>query len=161
MTNWLPDSVELYEDVQTIHHREHLPEDQRLRLYHRASRDSARTPVQWSAEKNAGFTTGTPWFFINPNYLEINVAAEEANPDSILHFYRKAISLRKQLKAVRDGVYRDYDLLSGRFYVYAMEEKLFPFCHLLVLQIQSMDQSLSQYLILYQIADKTHNLLLP
>ncbi|MBQ6366496.1 MAG: alpha-glucosidase [Oscillospiraceae bacterium] len=124
MTNWLPDSVELYEDVQTIHHREHLPEDQRLRLYHRASRDSARTPVQWSAEKNAGFTTGTPWFFINPNYLEINVAAEEANPDSILHFYRKAISLRKQLKAVRDGVYRDYDLLSGRFYVYAMEEKL-------------------------------------
>ena len=121
MINWRPDSVAQYEDVQTINHRTHLPEENRLRLYHRASRDSARTPVQWSAEENAGFTTGTPWFPVNPNYREINVASDEANRDSILHFYREAIRLRKSLKAVREGTYRDYDRFSGKFYVYAME----------------------------------------
>ena len=131
MINWRPDRVDLYEDIQTINHRAHLPEEQRLRLYHRASRDSARTPVQWSAEKNAGFTEGTPWFSVNPNYREINVEAEEANPDSLLNFYREAIRLRKSLRAVKEGIYRDYYRLSGKFYVYAMEsatQRVLVFC---------------------------------
>ncbi len=123
MINWRPDRVDQYEDVQTINHRAHLPEEQRLRLYHRASRDNARTPVQWSREENAGFTTGKPWFTVNPNYLEINVEDSEANPDSVLHFYRKAIALRKNLPAVRHGRYHEYYPLSGKFYVYAMESE--------------------------------------
>ncbi len=61
------------------------------------SRDNARTPFQWSAEANAGFTTGTPWLRVNPNYLSqgINLEAERDDPDSLYHFYRKLIALRK------------------------------------------------------------------
>ena len=121
MINWRAESVSQYEDVQTINHCPHWPEDKRLRLYHRASRDNARTPVQWDSTEHAGFTTGTPWFTVNPNYREINVAAAEADPDSLLHFYRKAIKLRKELSAVRFGKYKEYFRLSGTFYVYAME----------------------------------------
>ncbi len=121
MTNWRPERVSMYEDVQTLNHNPHWPEERRLRLYHRASRDNARTPVQWSAGENAGFTTGKPWFSINPNYKEINVESEETDPDSILNFYRKAVRLRKELPAVKSGRYREYYPLSGKFYVYAME----------------------------------------
>ena len=71
-----------------------------------ASRDNARTPVQWSAEENAGFSTGTPWFHINPNYKEINVAAAEADPDSILNFYRAILKLRKEYKDT--AIYGEY-----------------------------------------------------
>ena len=123
MVNWRAESVSQYEDVQTVNHCPHWPEDKRLRLYHRASRDNARTPVQWDNTENAGFTTGKPWFTVNPNYREINVAAAEADPDSLLHFYRKAIRLRKELPAVRYGKYREYFRFSGKFYVYAMESE--------------------------------------
>ena len=123
MINWRAESVSQYEDVQTVNHCPHWPEDKRLRLYHRASRDNARTPVQWDNTENAGFTTGKPWFTVNPNYREINVAAAEADPDSLLHFYRKAIRLRKELPAVRNGRYREYFRFSGKFYVYAMESE--------------------------------------
>ena len=71
-----------------------------------ASRDNARTPVQWSAEENAGFSTGTPWFHVNPNYKEINVAAAEADPDSILNYYRAILKLRKEYKDT--AIYGEY-----------------------------------------------------
>lgn len=63
-----------------------------------ASRDNARTPVQWTADDFGGFSTVEPWFHVNPNYKEINVAKEEADPNSILNFYRKALALRKEYK---------------------------------------------------------------
>ena len=59
------------------------------------SRDNARTPMQWSGEENAGFTTGTPWLKVNPNYRRINVADQERDPDSVLRYYRRLIALRK------------------------------------------------------------------
>ncbi len=62
--------------------------------YHR-SRDNARTPVQWSSEKNAGFTSGTPWLKVNPNYQEINVAEQQGREDSVLNYYKRLIALRK------------------------------------------------------------------
>lgn len=71
-----------------------------------ASRDNARTPVQWSAEENAGFSTGTPWFHVNPNYKKINVAAAEADPDSILNYYRAILKLRKEYKDT--AIYGEY-----------------------------------------------------
>ena len=58
-------------------------------------RDNARTPMQWSNGKNGGFTDGTPWLAMNPNYMEINVAAQEHKADSVLAYYRKLIALRK------------------------------------------------------------------
>ena len=123
MTNWYPDKTSLYEDVQTRNQHPDWPEEKRLALYHRASRDSARTPVQWTGGENAGFTTGTPWFYVNENYPEINVEQALADPDSILNFYKKAIALRKRLPVVRDGSYQVYERNSDALYVYARETK--------------------------------------
>ncbi len=69
------------------------------------SRDNARTPMQWSDAENAGFTTGTPWLFINEKYRTINVAANEKDPDSVLHFYQELIRLRKDPELKETFVY--------------------------------------------------------
>ena len=118
MTNWYPTEVSQYEDIQTLNQHADWPEEKRLKLYHRASRDSARTPMQWSAGQYAGFSEQEPWFYVNENYTEINVEAEEQDPDSILNFYKKAVRLRKNLKVVADGTFREYDHASPHFYVY-------------------------------------------
>ena len=126
MLNWQPESPDMYEDVQTRYEYEHhatgkSPEKRLQRLW-RCSRDSARTPVQWSAEDNAGFTTGKPWFYVNQNFKDINVAQQEADPDSILNFYRKAIALRKKLSCVRDGNYIEHKKHSSKLYVYSRQD---------------------------------------
>ena len=128
MTNWRPDSIEKYRDVQTIWNYNHTAlnktEEERLKRQWRSARDSARTPVQWSDEKNAGFTTAeTPWIDVNENYTQINVAQQETDPDSVLNFYRKAIALRKKLRCVRHGVYQEYFHSSDKFYMYSMTEE--------------------------------------
>ncbi len=131
MTNWYPARIDMYEDVQTLNQHLKDPEKKRLKLYHRASRDSARTPVQWTDGPNAGFTEGTPWFYVNENYKEINAAAQETDPDSLLNFYRKAVALRKSLPVVRDGSYREFKKWSGRLYAYERvlgEERLLVIC---------------------------------
>ncbi len=66
-------------------------------------RDNARTPMQWTAGENAGFTTGTPWLPVNPNYTAINAEAALADPDSVFHYYRQLIELRKCYDVFRDG----------------------------------------------------------
>ena len=66
-----------------------------LKAVARFSRDNARTPMQWSDGANAGFTTGTPWLKVNPNYTAINAAAQLSDPDSVWSFYKKLIALRK------------------------------------------------------------------
>ncbi len=121
MTNWRPESADQYEDVQTRNQALNLKGEKRLKKLWRCSRDSARTPVQWSAEENAGFSTGKPWFYVNENYPQVNVAAQESDPDSLLNFYRKAIRLRKSLSVVQDGSYREFYRHSGKLYVYTRE----------------------------------------
>lgn len=125
MLNWRPKDADMYEDVQTRWQYENTntdkPPQQRLERLWRSSRDSARTPVQWSAEANAGFTTGAPWFYVNENYQKINVADQEQDPDSLLNFYREAIALRKQLKVVRFGSYKEYFPMDSKQYVYVRE----------------------------------------
>ena len=127
MSNWYPRDPVMYEDVQTRWQYHNVAtnksDEKRLqRLWH-GSRDSARTPVQWSAEENAGFTTGKPWFYVNENYVDVNVAAQEADKDSILNFYRKAIELRKTLSCVRYGDYREYNRASSKLYIYSREDE--------------------------------------
>ena len=135
MLNWQPESPEMYEDVQTRWQFENTatdkPAHQRLKRLWRSSRDSARTPVQWDDTENAGFTTGTPWFYVNPNYPEINVAQQEQDPDSILNFYRKAIKLRKELPVVRHGSYREHFPANGKVYCYSRQmegQKILVLC---------------------------------
>ena len=74
---------------------------------HAKGRDNARTPMQWDASENAGFTTGTPWIKVNPNHTRINVEAQEADPGSVLNYYRHLIQLRKEEDVIRDGDYTE------------------------------------------------------
>lgn len=69
-------------------------------------RDNARTPMQWEDAPHAGFTTGTPWIAVNPNYHGINVRRAQADPDSILNFYRALLALRQRTPALREGAFR-------------------------------------------------------
>ncbi len=95
------------------------------------SRDNARTPMQWDDTEQAGFTTGTPWIAVNPNYKEINAKAETADPNSVFHYYKKLIALRKQNPIM---VYGKYELLfedSEDWFVYTRtleNEKLLVVC---------------------------------
>ena len=122
MTNIALPSIDDYLDVasrmayRTFH--THEPEAKRLERIHISSRDSARTPVQWSAEKNAGFSSSKPWFFVNPNYTKINAAAEENDALSPLNFYRRALKLRKSNETLLTGTYREYEPRHKKLYLY-------------------------------------------
>ncbi|WP_296374503.1 alpha-glucosidase [Pseudonocardia sp.] len=97
-----------YRDIESVNWAAHaaLPEEQVLHALAVKSRDNARTPVQWDASPNAGFTTGEPWLTVNPNHTEINAAAAVADPDSVLHHHRKLIALRHEHPVVVHGDYR-------------------------------------------------------
>ena len=101
MTNVQFEHIEDYRDLE-IHHmyRERLEkgysrEDVMKSIYAKG-RDNARTPMQWSSQDNAGFTTGTPWISVNPNYRQINMELEEKDPNSVFSFYRRLVHLRKE-----------------------------------------------------------------
>jgi len=86
------------------------------------SRDNARTPMQWNAETNAGFGTGTPWLKVNPNYKEINVELQSKDPQSVLSFYKNLIKIRRENKVFVYGVYEL--LLADHPDVYAYSREL-------------------------------------
>jgi oligo-1,6-glucosidase len=86
------------------------------------SRDNARTPMQWDDSAHAGFTTGTPWIPVNPNFTEINAAAATADPDSVFHYYRRLIALRHEHPVIALGDFRM--LLEGDPQVYAFTRSL-------------------------------------
>ncbi|MBQ9228446.1 MAG: alpha-glucosidase [Eubacterium sp.] len=83
-----------------------------------STRDNARTPVQWDGSANAGFTTGTPWFPVNPNYPEINAAKEAADPNSLLNHYKALIKFKKENKVAIYGDYKEHYAASDKLYVY-------------------------------------------
>lgn len=122
MTNLRLPSVDLYEDVSTHNGARIasrlLPKSQVLKLVQKSSRDSARTPMQWSAERNAGFSEARPWFFVNENYRQINVAAQGEDPDSQLNFYRKLLKFRREHPVVLYGEYKEYLPRDKQLYVY-------------------------------------------
>ena len=100
MENCRWESVGEFNDVNTIDQYQvarqaGLSEEAALEACRYMIRDNDRTPMQWSGEENAGFTTGTPWLKVNPNYRRINVADQERDPDSVLRYYRRLIALRK------------------------------------------------------------------
>lgn len=100
MQNAVWNSIEEYDDINTkdqyhIAREAGLTDAEALEVCTRMSRDNARTPVQWSDQANAGFTTGTPWLKVNANYKEINVACQEKDSDSVLNYYRRLVAVRK------------------------------------------------------------------
>ena len=116
-------NIEEYRDIETLNmYKERLEkgysEEEILASIHAKGRDNARTPMHWSDEENAGFTTGTPWIKVNPNYKEINVAQQIDDPDSIFSCYKKLIHLRKTMPVFADG---DFTLL------HAQDENIFAY----------------------------------
>ena len=121
MRNCPMDSIEDYEDQYRTALEAGCTEEEALDACIRYSRDNARTPMQWSHEKEAGFTTGKPWLKVNPNYTEINVEDQLNDEDSVLHFYKKLIALRKS------EAYRE-TLIFGRFVpAFEADEDVFAF----------------------------------
>ena len=98
-----------------------IPKGMRWKMIRRTSRDNGRTPMQWSGEENAGFTTGSPWLKINSNYCEVNAEREMADENGILAFWKYMISLRKSEPALREG---DYYPAYMKGSIYAFERVL-------------------------------------
>ena len=127
MTNIALDSIDQYLDVasKNAYHTFHLrePVEKRLRRIQISTRDSARTPVQWSDGPGAGFTSGTPWFTVNPNYVKINAQDQEKKPYSTLNFYRSCLALRKSEETLLWGTYQEYFHRHPRLFMYERRYK--------------------------------------
>ena len=123
MTNIRLSSIDEYKDVSTknnyVSYHTNGSVEKRMARIHVSSRDSARTPVQWDDTEHAGFSSAEPWFQVNANYREINVAEQEADPGSVLHFYRKCLKLRKASNTMLYGDYREYYPRHNKLYFYA------------------------------------------
>ena len=138
MTNVPFASMDEFRDIESINaYREYTengiiaPEDMMKYLNYK-SRDNARTPMQWSDEENGGFTKGTPWIKINPNYTTINAREQMEREDSVFHYYQKLISLRKKEPVI---VYGTFALLMPEdedIFMYTRtyeQEKLLVICN--------------------------------
>jgi oligo-1,6-glucosidase len=128
MTNVRFQSIEDYRDIETLNMYRAFAEEKGLdrkfvmAMIHDKSRDNGRTPMQWDDVENAGFTSGTPWMKVNPNYRAINVKQALADRDSIFFYYQRLIALRKANPIV---VYGTYDLiLDSHEEVYAFTRTL-------------------------------------
>ena len=103
-------------------------------------RDNARRPIPWTAEQNGGFTTGTPWLALNPNYKEMNVEEELKNPDSVFYTYQKLIQLRKEYPIV---IWGDYELLNTSPNVFAYYRTLGEERWLTVVNLSDFEEEIS------------------
>lgn len=115
MCNAYFDDLADYRDIESLNAYRELTEscgvshEEMMGYLKRVSRDNARTPMQWDDSKNAGFTTGTPWIKVNPNYVHVNAKQQVGNPDSVFSYYQKLIRLRHENEII---VYGDYELLE-------------------------------------------------
>lgn len=137
MTNVPFEHIEDFRDLDSINAYYELTEqgvftkEEMMRFLRYKSRDNARTPFQWNDKENAGFTSGTPWIMVNPNYKEINAEEQLSREDSVFHYFQKLIRLRKEHEVI---VYGTYDLLlpdSKEVYAYTRtleDKKLLVVC---------------------------------
>lgn len=115
MTNFPFTSMAQFQDLEILNHykeaKRHGAEDSDLlHGYRTFGRDNARTPMQWDSSQHSGFTKGSPWLEVNPNYFDINAETATAQRDSVFHFYRRLIAMRKSDPVIAFG---DYTLLAA------------------------------------------------
>ncbi len=109
MTNYPWTSLDQINDIESLdnyrdlHARGCMTEEEGVAMMRQRSRDNARTPMQWDDGPNAGFTAGTPWLPVNPNYTFLNAAEQVRRPDSVFHYYRELIRLRRELDVIVHG----------------------------------------------------------
>ncbi len=123
MTNIRFDHIEDYRDIETRNKylkakQEGADLDQFMETQKRIARDNGRTPFPWDSTAQGGFTTGTPWLAVNRNYRQINAAAQESDPQSELNFFRAAVTLRKQNRALVYGSYAQLAPKHPSIYAY-------------------------------------------
>ena len=117
MTNAYFDNIEDYKDIEILNAykdivgNKKMSHERFMECVKFIGRDNARTPMQWDDSENAGFTTGTPWLKVNPNYKQINAAAQVNDEASVFNYYKKLIRLRKENDII---VYGHYELLLPR-----------------------------------------------
>ncbi len=124
MTNFPFEDVSQCNDLEAIDAYRMLTQDcgcshdEAMACLREICRDNARTPMQWDASEQAGFTTGTPWLAVNPNYPEINAAAQMDDPDSVFAHYQGLVALRKESDLVVHGHFRLLEPESEELFVY-------------------------------------------
>lgn len=138
MTNMPFADISEVRDIESINAYHEMSEagliskEDMLRFICLKGRDNARTPMQWDDSENAGFTTGTPWIGVNPNYKTINAEAARADKDSVFHYYRKLIAMRKEEPILAYGHYALLEPDNESLYVYTREldgQKLLVICN--------------------------------
>lgn len=111
MTNAYMENIADYRDIESLNAykelttKENIPAETVMGYIKAVGRDNARTPMQWDASDNGGFTSGTPWLQVNKNYKTINAAAQVNDPDSVFAYYKKLIALRHTNEVMVNGVY--------------------------------------------------------
>jgi oligo-1,6-glucosidase len=123
MTNIRFSRIEEYRDIETKHIYQQIREkggdtEAFLRDQQLTARDNGRTPFQWSADRNTGFTAGVPWMTINENYRVVNVAVQEEDADSVLAYVRRLVRLRRERKVLVYGEYRQLYAHELKIYAY-------------------------------------------
>ncbi|MBW1606228.1 alpha-glucosidase [Lactobacillus sp. Sy-1] len=128
MTNAHLKTLQQYEDLDSLNAYHELVDEkhlvsgpQMLEYLAARSRDNARTPMQWNSESNAGFTDAQPWYALNPNYDQINVAESLSDPTSVFHYYQQLIQLRHANEVVKYGNYLELDPDDGECFAYVRQ----------------------------------------
>ncbi len=137
MTNAHYTSIDDYDDVEAINYynillQRGISQNEALKVLANRARDNGRTPMQWNAENFAGFSDASPWLKLPDNFTSINVDAEETDPDSILNYYRKLISLRKKYRVISEGEIRFLDTGNEKVLAYERTfegQKLITVCN--------------------------------
>lgn len=128
MTNTHFERMDQFRDVETLGQYQEqraagITEDAFIAGANRNGRDNARTPMQWTPGKCAGFTDGTPWIDVNQNYIDINALTDRANPGGVFAHYKKLIAMRRELPIITFGSYRSFVDDSAEVFAYAREHE--------------------------------------
>lgn len=154
MTNAKYTSIEQYRDVESLNYYKILLEqgktkDEALKIIGERSRDNGRTPMQWSAEENAGFSTAEPWIIPPDNYKNINVEVEENDSDSILNFYKMLVKFRKENEIVQEGDINFIERENNDVVAYCRtldDKELVVLCNYRGAEISLQDKTLAAYI---------------
>ncbi len=160
MTNVQYD-IDEYNDVEIKNmYKERLTagysKEEIMKSIYAKGRDNARTPMQWDDSKNAGFTKGTPWLKVNPNYTDINVKAQRNDPDSVFSYYKALVKLRKEHEVFVDGTFKMYLPEDENIFAYERKngnERMVVICNFygteimcpLMDEVKGMDLILTNY----------------
>ena len=150
MTNAKYTDIAQYRDVESLNYYQILldegkSQDEALAILAACSRDNSRTPMQWSADENAGFTTGTPWLTPPASYRTINAEAQRADADSVFHFYQTLIRLRKEQPIIQKGDIFFLERENASVIAYERahaEQKLRVYCNFRAANVPLMEDTL-------------------